>query len=238
MSRRALVTGGAAGIGAAIAERLKADGFQVVIADVAAERLAATAERLGMIACPLDVADFAACELALGELEARGGAIDVLVNNAGITRDAIVHKMTPEQWSQVLQVNLFSVFNTVRVLAPGMRTRGWGRIINISSMNGLKGQFGQSNYAAAKAGMIGFTKSIAQELAAKGVTANCIAPGFIRTEMTMAMPAEILDAERKKIPAGDLGTPADIAAAAAFLASEDSRFVTGQVLSVNGGQYM
>ena len=238
MSKRALVTGGAAGIGAAIAERLKACGFAVIIADIAAERVAATAERLGVAACPLDVADYAACERSLTALEAEGGPIDVLVNNAGITRDSFVHKMSPEHWAQVLQVNLFSVFNTVRVLAPGMRTRGWGRIVNISSMNGLKGQFGQSNYAAAKAGMIGFTKSIAQELAAKGVTANCIAPGFIRTEMTMAMPADILEAERKKIPAGELGNPADIAAAAAFLVSDDARYVTGQVLSVNGGQYM
>ncbi|MGE5547625.1 MAG: 3-oxoacyl-ACP reductase [Solirubrobacterales bacterium] len=238
MTRRALVTGGAAGIGAAIAERLSADGFDVVIADIAADRVAATAERLKVTGVTLDVADFPAVERLLTEFEGRVGPIDVLVNNAGITRDAFVHKMSPEQWTQVLTVNLTSVFNTVRVLSPGMRSRGWGRIINISSMNGLRGQFGQANYAAAKAGMIGFTKSIAQELAGKGVTANCIAPGFIRTEMTMAMPQDILEAERKKIPAGDLGAAEDIAAAAAFLASDDSRFVTGQVLSVNGGQYM
>lgn len=238
MVRRALVTGGAAGIGAAIAERLRDGGFKVVIADVAEERAQVTAKRLGCACCRLDVADFAQVERVLGQVEEEGGAIDVLVNNAGITRDAMVHKMTPEQWTQVIAVNLSSVFNTVRVLAPGMRNRGWGRIVNISSMNGLRGQFGQANYAAAKAGMIGFTKSIAQELAGKGVTANCVAPGFIRTEMTEAMPAEILDAERKKIPAGDLGLPADIAAAVSYLASDGARFVTGQVLSVNGGQYM
>lgn len=238
MTRRALVTGGAAGIGATIAERLKADGFTVVLADIAADRVAATAERLGVTSCTLDVADYARVEAVLGDIEAREGPIDVLVNNAGITRDAFVHKMTPEQWNQVITVNLTSAFNTVRVLAPGMRARGWGRIINISSMNGLRGQFGQANYAAAKAGMIGFTKSIAQELAGKGITANCIAPGFIRTEMTLAMPQEILEAERRKIPAGELGDPADIAAAAAYLASDGAHFVTGQVLSVNGGQYM
>ena len=238
MARRALVTGGAAGIGAAIAERLRDDGFQVVIGDVAGDRAQATAERLGVASCCLDVADFAQVERVLGQMEESGGGIDVLVNNAGITRDAMVHKMSPEQWMQVNAVNLSSVFNTVRVLAPGMRGRGWGRIVNISSMNGLRGQFGQANYAAAKAGMIGFTKSIAQELAGKGVTANCVAPGFIRTEMTQAMPAEILETERRKIPAGDLGLPADIAAAVSYLASDDARFVTGQVLSVNGGQYM
>jgi acetoacetyl-CoA reductase len=234
MTKRVLVTGAAAGIGAAIAERLKADGCEVVIADIAADRVAATAKRLGVQACALDVADYREVERVLTEL----GPIDVLVNNAGITRDAFIHKMSPEQWGQVLAVNLSSVFNTVRVLAPGMRARGWGRIINISSMNALRGQFGQANYAAAKAGMIGFTKSIAQELAGKQVTANCIAPGFIRTEMTMAMPPDILEAERLKIPAGDLGTPSDIAAAASFLAGDGSRFITGQVLSVNGGQYM
>jgi acetoacetyl-CoA reductase len=234
MTKRVLVTGGAAGIGAAIAERLARDRFEVVIADLSGERAAATAERLHVRAVTLDVADYAMVERVLGGLE----PIDVLVNNAGITRDAFVHKMSPDQWAAVLAVNLTSVFNTVRVTAPGMRARGWGRIINISSMNGLRGQFGQANYAAAKAGMIGFTKSIAQELAPKGVTANCIAPGFIRTEMTMAMPPDILEAERRKIPAGELGQPSDIAAAAAFLASEDSRYVTGQVLSVNGGQYM
>ncbi|MBC7905224.1 MAG: 3-oxoacyl-ACP reductase [Rhodospirillaceae bacterium] len=238
MARRALVTGGAAGIGAAIAARLQGEGFEVVIVDLSAQRLEDTARRLGMRGWVLDVSDYQAVAHTLAEIETVTGPVDVLVNNAGITRDAFIHKMTPEQWGQVIAVNLSSVFNTVRALAPGMRGRGWGRIINISSMNALRGQFGQANYAAAKAGMIGFTKSIAQELAGKGITANCIAPGFIRTEMTQAMPEEILEQERLKIPAGDLGAPADIAAAAAFLASEDARFVTGQVLSVNGGQYM
>jgi len=238
MARRALVTGGAAGIGAAIAARLKERGLEVVIVDLSAERLSDTARQMGVRGWVLDVSDYQSVAKTVAEIEAEAGPIDVLVNNAGITRDAFVHKMAPEQWSQVIAVNLSSVFNTVRAVAPGMRTRGWGRIVNISSMNALRGQFGQANYAAAKAGMIGFTKSIAQELAGKGVTANCIAPGFIRTEMTMAMPPEILEQERQKIPAGDLGTPADIAGAAAFLAGEDTGFITGQVISVNGGQYM
>jgi acetoacetyl-CoA reductase len=238
MARRALVTGGAAGIGAAIAAKFKECGFEVVIVDRSAQRLDDTARQMGVRGWVLDVSDYDAVAKTLAVIEAEAGPIDILVNNAGITRDAFVHKMTPEQWSQVIQVNLCSVFNTVRALAPGMRTRGWGRIVNISSMNALRGQFGQANYAAAKAGMIGFTKSIAQELAGKGVTANCLAPGFIRTEMTMAMPQDILEQERQKIPAGQLGTPADIAHAAAFLASDAAGFITGQVLSVNGGQYM
>ncbi|MBX9635718.1 MAG: 3-oxoacyl-ACP reductase [Magnetospirillum sp.] len=238
MLRRALVTGGAAGIGAAIAARFKDLGMEVVIVDLSAPRLQETSRKLGVRGWVLDVSDHQAVTAILAEIEAVAGPVDVLVNNAGITRDAFVHKMAIEQWERVIAVNLSSVFNTVRALAPGMRGRNWGRIINISSMNALRGQFGQANYAAAKAGMIGFTKSIAQELAAKGVTANCIAPGFIRTEMTLAMPPDILEQERLKIPAGELGTPADIAAAAAFLASEDAAFITGQVLSVNGGQYM
>lgn len=238
MTRRVLVTGGAAGIGAAIASSFTERGYDVVIVDRAADRLKETARRLGVVAWELDVADYGAVAATLADIEGAHGPIDVLVNNAGITRDAFVHKMTSEQWGQVIAVNLSSVFNTVRALSPGMRTRGWGRIINISSMNGLRGQYGQANYAAAKAGMIGFTKSIAQELAGKGVTANCIAPGFIRTEMTQAMPAEILEQERLKIPVGELGTPADIANAALFLAQDEARFITGQVLSVNGGQYM
>ncbi len=238
MAKRALVTGGAAGIGAAIAAKLRDSGCEVVIVDLSAQRLDDTARQMGVRGWVLDVSDYDAVAKTLAAIEAEAGPIDILVNNAGITRDAFVHKMTPEQWNQVITVNLCSVFNTVRALAPGMRTRGWGRIINISSMNALRGQFGQANYAAAKAGMIGFTKSIAQELAGKGVTANCIAPGFIRTEMTMAMPQDILEQERQKIPVGELGAPADIAHAAAFLAGETAGFITGQVISVNGGQYM
>lgn len=150
----------------------------------------------------------------------------------------MIHKMTETQWHQLIAVNLTSVFNTTRCLSPGMRTRGWGRIVTISSMTGQKGNIGQSNYAAAKAGVIGFTKSVALELAGHGVTANCIAPGFIMTGMTAAMPAPLLDAEKARIPVGRLGLPTDIAAACVYLASEDASFVTGQVLAVNGGQYL
>jgi acetoacetyl-CoA reductase len=150
----------------------------------------------------------------------------------------MVHKMDPVRWQEVLSVNLTSAFNTVRRFAPAMRERGWGRIVNISSMSGEKGNVGQANYAASKAGLIGFTKTIALELAQKGITANCIAPGFILTDMTAAMPAEVLEKERQKIPVGDLGKPDDIANLAAFLAGDGARFITGQVISVNGGQYM
>jgi acetoacetyl-CoA reductase len=185
-----------------------------------------------------DVSDFEAVERAAAEIETRFGAVSVLVNNAGITRDAMVHKMTRVQWDQLIAVNLTSAFNTVRCLAPGMRQRKFGRIINISSMTAQRGQVGQANYAAAKAGLIGFTRTIALELAGFGITANCIAPGFVRTEMTAAMPEELLTAEAARIPVKRLGSPNDIAAAASYLAGDGAAFVTGQVLAVNGGQYV
>ncbi|MGI4746592.1 MAG: 3-oxoacyl-ACP reductase FabG [Janthinobacterium lividum] len=235
--RRALVTGGAAGIGASIAQRLKAAGHDVVVIDIAPDRIAAFTERTGIPGLACDVSSYEDVAAIVAKSE-QDGPFDIVVNNAGITRDAMIHKMTETQWSQLIAVNLTSVFNTTRCLSPGMRSRGWGRIITISSMTGQKGNIGQANYAAAKAGVIGFTKTIALELAGRGVTANCIAPGFIMTDMTAAMPAEILEAERNKIPAGRIGLPEDIAAAAAYLASEDASFVTGQVLAVNGGQYM
>ena len=239
MKRIALVTGGIAGIGAAIAAGLRQAGNEVVVVDVAAAKVEAFRQSTGLPAYVCDVSNFADVERVLGEIQAEHGPIDILVNNAGITRDGFVHKMDPvTQWQAVIDVNLTSVFNTVRVLAPGLRERQWGRIINISSMNGQKGQFGQANYSAAKAGMIGFTKAIAQELAGKHVTANCIAPGFILTDMTQAMRPDILEAEAAKIPAGRMGLPADIAATAVFLASDGGEFITGQVLAVNGGQYM
>ena len=238
MTRNVLVTGGIAGIGAAIAEAFKDADYHPIAVDIAQDRLDAFTHATGIPAYRMDVSDFDDVQNVVGNIMAKHGDIDVLVNNAGITRDAMAHKMSPDQWQAVINVNLNSVFNTVRCLSDGMRQRGWGRIINISSMNGQKGQFGQSNYAAAKAGMIGYTKSIAIEMAGKGITANCIAPGFILTDMTKAMPKEILETERQKIPVGNLGEPQDIADAAVFLASEQARFITGQVLAVNGGQYM
>jgi acetoacetyl-CoA reductase len=234
-----LVTGGTAGIGAAIAEALAAEGVEVIVVDVVPDKVKIYGETTGRAAYVMDVADFDQVEQALADIESKHGPIDILVNNAGITRDGMVHKMCRRtQWSAVIDVNLSSVFNTVRLLAPGMRERGWGRIVNISSMNGQKGQAGQANYAAAKAGMIGLTKSIAQEMAAKGVTANCVAPGFILTEMTKAMRPDVLASEAAKIPVGRMGTPDDIAATVAFLTSEKAGFITGQVIAVNGGQYM
>jgi acetoacetyl-CoA reductase len=239
MKRTALVTGGTAGIGAAIAEALAAEGVEVIVVDVVPDKVKTYAETTGRAAYVMDVADFDQVEQTLADIESKHGPIDILVNNAGITRDGMVHKMCRRtQWNAVIDVNLSSVFNTVRLLAPGMRERGWGRIVNISSMNGQKGQAGQANYAAAKAGMIGLTKSIAQEMAAKGVTANCVAPGFILTEMTKAMRPDVLASEAAKIPVGRMGTPDDIAATVAFLTSEKAGFITGQVIAVNGGQYM
>lgn len=239
MKRRALVTGGTAGIGAAIAQALVADGVEVIVVDVIEDKVKRYADETGRLAYTLDVSDYDKVEAVLADMEAKHGAINILVNNAGITRDGLVHKMCRRtQWNSVIDVNLSSVFNTVRCLGPAMRERGWGRIINISSMNGQKGQFGQANYAAAKAGMIGLTKSIALEMAAKGVTANCVAPGFILTEMTKAMRPDILEQEAAKIPVGRMGRPEDIAATVAFLSSDAAGFITGQVIAVNGGQYM
>ena len=239
MARTALVTGGTRGIGASIAKALKDAGHTVVVADIVDDQLTSFESETGIRGFKMDVSDFDSVQSAMAQVEEAVAPIDILVNNAGITRDGFMHKMDPvKQWDSVIKVNLSSVFNTCRVLAPGMRDRGFGRIVNITSMNGQRGQFGQSNYSAAKAGMLGFTKAIAQELANKGITANCVAPGFILTEMTAAMPSEILDAEVKKIPMGRIGQPADIASMTVFLASEEAGWITGQVMSVNGGQLM
>ena len=239
MARTALVTGGTRGIGASIAKALKEAGHTVVVADIVDDQLTSFESETGIRGFKMDVSDFDSVQSAMAQVEEAVAPIDIVVNNAGITRDGFMHKMDPvKQWDSVIKVNLSSVFNTCRVLAPGMRDRGFGRIVNITSMNGQRGQFGQSNYSAAKAGMIGFTKAIAQELANKGITANCVAPGFILTEMTAAMPAEILDAEVKKIPMGRIGQPTDIASMTVFLASEEAGWITGQVMSVNGGQLM
>jgi acetoacetyl-CoA reductase len=239
MARVALVTGGTRGIGAAIAKRLKKEGYATVVCDVVDEQLAKFKEETGIPGYKVDVADTAAVAAMVKQIEADVGPIDVLVNNAGITRDARMVKFSREKnWDPVIGVNLTGVFNTCQACLPGMGERKWGRVINISSMNGQRGQFGQSNYSATKAGMIGFSRSIALEVARNNVTVNCIAPGFILTEMTGAMPKEILDGEVAKIPVGRIGQPEDIASAVVFLASDDAGFITGQTLSVNGGQLM
>ena len=239
MGRVALVTGGTRGIGYGIVERLKADGFAVAAGYAGNEEAAkACADQLGVMIVKGNVGEFEDCQRAVAEVEAQLGPVDVLVNNAGITRDAMLHKMTPQQWNEVIFVNLASIFNMSRQVIEGMRERGYGRIINISSINGQKGQMGQTNYSAAKAGVIGFTKALAQETAAKGITVNCVAPGYIDTEMVSAVPQNVLDRIVAGIPVGRLGKAEEIAACVAVLAREDASFITGATLTVNGGQHM
>lgn len=240
MARIALVTGGTRGIGAAISVALKEAGFQVAANyggnDEAAGKFKA---ETGISVFKWDVSDFEACKAGIAKVEAELGPVDVLVNNAGITRDTTLHKMSAEQWSAVIGTNLDSLFNMTRNVIENMRARGFGRIISISSINGQKGQFGQANYAAAKAGLIGFTKSVAQENAAKGITANVVAPGYIGTEMVRAVPEEVLKTKIiPLIPVGRLGEPEEIGRCVAFLASDDAGFITGSTISANGGQYM
>jgi len=238
MNKTALVTGGTRGIGRAIVERLKADGFKVAAGYAGNEEAAkACAEELDVTIVKGNVGNFEDCARAVKEVENELGPIDVLVNNAGITRDAMLHKMTPEQWNEVIYVNLASIFNMSRQVIEGMRARGFGRIINISSINGQKGQIGQTNYSAAKAGVIGFTKALAQETAAKGITVNAIAPGYIDTEMVSAVPQAVLDKIIGAIPVGRLGKAEEIAACVAFLVREDAGFITGATITANGGQY-
>jgi acetoacetyl-CoA reductase len=235
----AFVTGGTRGIGRAITARLRAAGYQVAAGyagnEVAAQ---ACADELGVLVVKGNVSSFADCARAVKTVEEAFGPVDVLVNNAGITRDAMLHKMTEEQWNEVIHVNLASIFNMTRNVIEGMRERGYGRVINISSINGQKGQMGQTNYSAAKAGMIGFSKALAQENAKKGITVNTIAPGYIDTEMVSAVPKNVLDQIIAGIPVGRLGMADEIARCVAFLAAEDSGFITGATLSVNGGQYI
>ena len=239
MTRVAFITGGTRGIGKAISARLKAAGYKVA-AGYAGNEVAAQscATELGIKVVKGNVSSFADCVAAVKYVEAELGPIDVLVNNAGITRDATLHKMTEEQWTEVIRVNLASIFNMTRNVIEGMRDRNFGRIINISSINGQKGQIGQTNYSAAKAGMIGFTKALAQENAKKGITVNAIAPGYIDTEMVMAVPKNVLDTIIAGIPVGRLGMADEIARCVAFLAAEDAGFITGTTLTVNGGQYI
>ena len=239
MARVALVTGGTRGIGKAISARLKADGFKVA-ANYAgnAEAAEATATELGISVFKWDVGDEAQCAEGIAKVVAELGPVDVLVNNAGITRDGQFHKMSSEKWREVIRVDLDSLFYMTRPVIEGMRDRGFGRVINISSINGQKGQFGQVNYSAAKAGMIGFTKALAQESAAKGVTVNVVAPGYIDTDMVAAVPEDALKKIIATIPVGRLGKAEEIAAMVAFLASEQASFITGATMTVNGAQYI
>jgi acetoacetyl-CoA reductase len=240
MKRVALVTGGTRGIGEAISIALKDAGMKVAATYAGNDAAAAEFKsKTGIAVYKFDVCDFEACKAAAKKVEGDLGPIDVLVNNAGITRDAAFHRMTPEQWNEVIRTDLDSVFNVTRNVYEGMRNRGFGRIINITSINGQKGQFGQCNYSAAKAGMIGFTKALAQEGAAKGITVNCIAPGYIATEMVRAVPEEVLNTKIiPQIPVGRLGDPAEVARCVVFLASDDAGFITGSTLTANGGQYI
>lgn len=240
MARVALVTGGTRGIGRAISEDLKAAGYTVV-ANYAGNDEAASKfkDETGIDVIKFDVGDFDACATAIAEIEGNQGPIEVLVNNAGITRDKPLHKMEQSHWSSVIKTNLDSLFNLSRGVIDGMRERKFGRIINISSINGQKGQFGQTNYSAAKAGLIGFTKALAAETASKGITVNAVAPGYIGTEMVMAVPEDVLNnVIIPQIPVGRLGEASEIARCVSFLASDDAGFITGSTISANGGQYM
>lgn len=235
----AIVTGGTRGIGAAISRALIAEGHSVAAVyhgnDEAAAKFSA---ETGARVYKFDVADFSACAAGVEKISAEIGPVDILVNNAGITRDAVLHKMTEDAWHAVIETNLTSCFSMCRAVIGGMRERGHGRIVNISSINGQKGQFGQTNYSAAKAGMIGFTRALALESAGKGVTVNAVCPGYIATDMTSAMKQEVLDSIIKQIPVARMGEPEEVAAIVAFLASEKAGFVTGAVIAANGGQYM
>ena len=238
MSRVALVTGGSRGIGAAISSALSKAGYTVV-ANYAGNDAAAAkfTEETGIKTYKWSVADYDACAAGIAQIEDEVGPIDVLVNNAGITRDAPFHKMTREQWSAVIDTNLSGVFNMTHPLWTRMRERKFGRIVNISSINGQKGQFGQANYSAAKAGDLGFTKALAQEGARANITVNAICPGYIGTEMVMAVPEKVRESIIAQIPVGRLGEPSEIARAVVFLASDDAGFITGSTITANGGQY-
>ena len=240
MSRVALVTGGTRGIGAAISKALKGAGYKVAANyggnDEAAAKFKA---ETGIPVFKWDVSSYEACTDGIKKVEAELGPVEVLVNNAGITRDAMFHRMTLEQWQQVINTNLGSLFNMTRPVWEGMRSRKFGRVISISSINGQKGQMGQVNYSAAKAGDIGFTKALAQEGARAGITVNAICPGYINTEMVQAVPKDVLEKNViPQIPVARLGEPHEIARAVVFLASDDAGFVTGSTMTVNGGQYL
>jgi len=244
-TRVAVVTGGMGGIGEAICMRLATAGYQVVTtyspgntkSDAWLKAMKAAGHEFR--AYQVDVTDFDACQTAAAKIQSDVGPVDILVNNAGITRDASFRKMGKPDWDAVLRTNLDSVFNMTKPVCDGMVDRGWGRIINISSINGQKGAFGQTNYSAAKAGMHGFTKALALEVARKGVTVNTISPGYVGTKMVLAVPKEVLDTKIiPQIPVGRLGKPEEIAALVVYLCSEDASFMTGANLAINGGQHM
>ena len=239
MNRVAIVTGGTRGIGAAVSVALRDAGYVVAAGyggdDETARRF--TAET-GVRAWKWDVGDFEQCEDAVSEIGSALGPVDILVNNAGITRDATMHKMTCRDWTDVIQTNLSSCFNMSSAVLNGMRSRSFGRIVNIGSVNGQAGQYGQVNYAAAKSGIHGFTKALAQESAGKGITVNAIAPGYIDTDMVAAVPAAVMEKIVARIPVGRLGKASEIARGVLFLVSDDAGFITGSTLSINGGQHM
>lgn len=240
MSRTALITGGTRGIGAAIARELSYEGYKVAVVYFGNDAAAAKfRDETGIGTYKWDVADYKACEAGVERVESHmGGSIEILVNNAGITRDVMLHKMTPEQWRQVIDTDLTSCFNMCRLTIGAMREHGFGRVVNISSINGQKGQFGQANYSAAKAGVIGFTKALALESAAKGITVNAVAPGYIATDMVAAVSKDVLDRIVAQIPVGRLGHAEEIARVVAFLASDKAAFITGATFTANGGQYL
>ncbi|MEL6234622.1 MAG: acetoacetyl-CoA reductase [Pseudomonadota bacterium] len=239
MARVALVTGGSRGIGAAISKGLQAAGHKVAANYAGNDEAAAKfTEETGIPTYKWSVADYDACKAGIEKVEADLGPVDILINNAGITRDAPFHRMTPEQWNEVISTNLTGVFNMTHPIWPGMRERKFGRIVTISSINGQKGQFAQANYAASKAGDLGFTKSLAQEGARAGITVNAVCPGYIATDMVMAVPEKVRESIIAQIPVGRLGEADEIARCVVFLASDEAGFITGSTISANGGQYL
>ncbi len=239
MGKVALVTGGTRGIGAAISKALRGAGYAVAASYAGNDEKAnAFKAETGIGVYKWDVSDAAACAAGIARVEADLGPVEILVNNAGITRDAMFHKMTAEQWNEVIGTNLNSLFNMTRPVWEGMRQRGFGRVINISSINGQKGQMGQVNYSAAKAGELGFTKALAQEGARKGITVNAICPGYIGTEMVLSVPERVMESIVAAIPVGRLGEPEEIGRCVVFLAADDAGFITGSTLTANGGQVM
>lgn len=239
MSRVTIITGGTRGIGLAITRRLKTLGHRIAAFYAGDEAHAEQCRNeLGVLTLRCDVGDFEQCRRSIAEVERALGPVEILINNAGITRDATLHHMTAEQWDQVIRTDLSSVFYMCRNVIEGMRARGFGRIVTISSINGQKGQFGQTNYSAAKAGLVGFTKALALESARSGITVNAVAPGYIETDMVAAVPPKVMASIKEAIPVGHLGTPDDVARCVAFLVADEASYITGATVTVNGGQYM